>query len=66
MKTVYDMGTGHILLTDPPAEIPHRLASDAPFAELRLQPVATESRPEKAIPPELVMADLHAFIDKMS
>jgi hypothetical protein len=66
MKTIYDMGTGRVLLTDPPAEIPYRLACDAPFAELRLQPVVTESRPEKSFPPELVMADLNAFIDKMS
>jgi len=66
MKTVYDMGTGSIMLTDPPAEIPPRLTSDAPVAELQLQLVVPESRPEKLFPPELVMADLNAFIDKMS
>ncbi|MEJ2590282.1 MAG: hypothetical protein P8178_02590 [Candidatus Thiodiazotropha sp.] len=66
MKTVYDMVTGRIIRTDPPAETPRRLDLDAPYAELRLQPVVHETRPEKPLPPELVMADLNAFIDKMS
>jgi hypothetical protein len=66
MKTVYDMSTGGIMLTDPPAEIPQRPTSDAPIAELQLQLIAPESRPEKLFPPELVMADLNAFLDTMS
>jgi hypothetical protein len=66
MKTVYDMGTGSILQTDPPVEIPRPLTSDAPVAELRLQLAVAESHPEKRLPPELVMADLNAFLDKMS
>ncbi len=66
MKTVYDMSTGQIVDNPSTIEQTHRQDCDAPATQLRLQPVATESRPERGIPPELVLADLNAFLEKMS
>lgn len=67
MKTVYDMSTGQVEETTAVADDAQRLATDA-FAEqlqLRLQPVSNESIPERGLPPELVLADLNAFLYKM-
>lgn len=67
MKTVYNMSTGQVEETTVVADDAQRLATDA-YAEqlqLRLQPVSNESIPERGLPPELVLADLNAFLDKM-
>jgi hypothetical protein len=68
MKTVYDMSTGRIL--DPGIETHDTsmlgLTQDATRCALQLQLVLPESRPKRQLPPELVMADPNAFIDKMS
>lgn len=68
MKTVYDMGTGRILNpeTELPDESTYGLICDTTLCALQLQLVLPESRPKRQIPPELVMADPNAFIDKMS
>jgi hypothetical protein len=66
MKTVYDMSTGQIIdngLTDETARLN---ALDASLPALQLQLVATEQRTEREIPPELVLADLNAFLEDMS
>ncbi|MCG8488151.1 MAG: hypothetical protein MI756_11845 [Chromatiales bacterium] len=68
MKTVYDMSSGQILETglttlSAPEDAPR---IDEPALELGLQPVTSESPTKCAFPPELVLADLNAFIDKMS
>lgn len=67
MKTVYNMSTGQVEQTTAVADDAQRLATDA-YAEqlqLRLQPVSNESIPERGLPPELVLADLNAFLYKM-
>ncbi|MCU7843596.1 MAG: hypothetical protein KZQ93_07120 [Candidatus Thiodiazotropha sp. (ex Monitilora ramsayi)] len=66
MKTVYDMSSGQVVTPDHATELPERLVSDAEILQLQLQPVVTDSRPERKIPPELALADLNAFFDKMS
>lgn len=67
MKTVYDMSSGQVVETTGVADDSHRLTHDAIAGELqlRLQPVTTESKPERGLPPELVLADPNAFLDKM-
>jgi hypothetical protein len=68
MKTVYDMSSGQVVETTAVADDAQRLAIDATAQQelqLRLQPVTEESLPEKGLPPELVLADLNAFLDKM-
>ncbi|MCU7889460.1 MAG: hypothetical protein KZQ59_15590 [Candidatus Thiodiazotropha sp. (ex Lucinoma aequizonata)] len=42
------------------------VAPDAKIPGLQLQLVTPESRTEKEIPPELILVDLTAFLDKMS
>ena len=66
MKTVYDMSTGRILDPELHDESTQALSFDATHCALQLQLVLPESRPKRQIPPELVMADPNAFIDKMS
>ena len=68
MKTVYDMSTGQIIETGLTAVAAPATASDAhaPELELGLQPVTPERRTKSAFPPELVLADLNAFLDTMS
>jgi len=68
MNTVYDMSTGRILNPEPEVhdESTHGLSFDATRCALQLQLVLPESRPKRLIPPELVMADPNAFIEKMS
>jgi hypothetical protein len=66
MKRVYDMSTGRLVEeTLTTYDTARRLDIDARALDLRLQPVVTESLPERGIPPELVLADLNAFLDKM-
>ncbi len=67
MKTVYDMSTGQLVKSNAMADETQGLAIDATAwdLELRLQPVTSESLPERGLPPELVLADLNAFLDKM-
>jgi hypothetical protein len=67
MKTVYDMSSGQVMETSTVADDTQRLAPDAMAWDLalRLQPVTNESTPERGLPPELVLADLNAFLDKM-
>ncbi len=68
MKTVYDMSSGQVLETGVTASsVPHDAPRiDAPALELGLQPVTSESATKCAFPPELVLADLNAFIETMS
>ncbi|MCU7852208.1 MAG: hypothetical protein KZQ80_08335 [Candidatus Thiodiazotropha sp. (ex Monitilora ramsayi)] len=66
MKTVYDMSTGRMLASDLSVERPQRLVSETHTPELQLQLVVLESIPERTLPPELALADLNAFFDKMS
>lgn len=66
MKRVYDMSTGRVLSTATTAENAHDLELDATAPQLQLQPVAEEFPPKRGIPPELVLADLNAFLDEMS
>ncbi|MEJ2692536.1 MAG: hypothetical protein P8166_05595 [Candidatus Thiodiazotropha sp.] len=66
MKRVYDMSTGRVLNTATTAENAHGLELDAAATQLQLQPVAEEFPPKRGIPPELVLADLNAFLDEMS
>jgi hypothetical protein len=68
MKTVYDMSTGQIIATgltpvSASQNAPHTCAMEL---ELGLQPVTTEKVTKRAFPPELVLADLNAFIENMS
>ncbi|MCG7866626.1 MAG: hypothetical protein JAZ19_18405 [Candidatus Thiodiazotropha taylori] len=68
MKTVYDMSSGQIIETGLTTLSAPQDASqwDQPALELALQPVTSESPTKCAFPPELVLADLNAFIEKMS
>lgn len=68
MKTIYDMSSVQVVETASANDDSQRLAIDAAAQELqlRLQPVTTESSPERGLPPELVLADPNAFLDKMS
>jgi hypothetical protein len=64
MTTVYDMSTGQILetgLTDVSvqADAPHAYETEL---ELGLQPITSEKHTKSVIPPELVLADLNAFL----
>ncbi|MES9977250.1 MAG: hypothetical protein ABW107_00705, partial [Candidatus Thiodiazotropha sp. 6PLUC5] len=64
MKTVYDMSTGQISETGLEEASVHQNAPNAEYAtelELGLQPVISESSTKRALPPELVLADLNAF-----
>ncbi len=67
MKTVYDMSTGRMVETVTTSSDAYRLDFDATATELQLQlqPLVSESLPKRGIPPELVLADLNAFLDKM-
>ena len=67
MKTVYDMSSGQVVETTAVTDDSRRLTHDAIAKELqlRLQPVTTEHPPERGLPPELVLADPNAFLDKM-
>ncbi|MES9970365.1 MAG: hypothetical protein ABW092_10050 [Candidatus Thiodiazotropha sp.] len=66
MKTVYDMSTGQIIENGLTDETMQLIESDASFPELRLQLVTPEQRTEREIPPELVLANLNAFLDEMN
>ncbi|MCU7920494.1 MAG: hypothetical protein KZQ99_12290 [Candidatus Thiodiazotropha sp. (ex Dulcina madagascariensis)] len=66
MRTVYDMSTGQILEYVQSTETAQSVAPVASIPELRLQLVTPESRKERDIPPELVLADLNAFLETMS
>ncbi|MCG7985297.1 MAG: hypothetical protein JAY90_21440 [Candidatus Thiodiazotropha lotti] len=68
MKTVYDMSTGQIIETGHTTLSAPQNASefDQPALQLGLQPVTSERPTKCAFPPELVLADLNAFIEKMS
>lgn len=66
MKTVYDMSSRQILEYGLTKEATQPVAPDASMPELQLQQVIPESCTEREIPPELVLADLTAFLDKMS
>ncbi|MCU7915704.1 MAG: hypothetical protein KZQ65_07305 [Candidatus Thiodiazotropha sp. (ex Gloverina cf. vestifex)] len=66
MKAVYDMSTGRMLTSNLSTERPQRLVSDTTTPELQLQLVVPESIPERTLPPELALADLNAFMKKMS
>jgi hypothetical protein len=66
MKTVYDMSTGQIIESGLANETARFIAPDANMPALHLQPVTTEQSTEREIPPELVLADLNAFLDEMS
>jgi hypothetical protein len=66
MKTVYDMSTGQIIESGLANETARFIAPDANMPALQLQPVTTEQSTEREIPPELVLADLNAFLDEMS
>ncbi len=66
MKRVYDMSSGRLVEEHKAtSDNSQRLDIDAGALDLRLQPVVSESLPERGIPPELVLADLNAFLDKM-
>jgi hypothetical protein len=65
MKTVYDMSSGQIVESASTIEQTRRLDYDATATQLQLQPVVSESCPERGMPPELVLADLNAFLEKM-
>ena len=68
MKKVYDMSTGQIIDTGITDVAMSAIASNtyASELELRLQPVTSEQHTKSAFPPELVLADLNAFLDTMS
>ncbi|MET0062985.1 MAG: hypothetical protein ABW176_11905 [Candidatus Thiodiazotropha endolucinida] len=66
MKTVYDMNTGQIIESGLTSETPQLIAPDASIPALQLQLVTPEQSTEREIPPELVLADLNAFLDEMS
>ncbi|MET0089412.1 MAG: hypothetical protein ABW068_05210 [Candidatus Thiodiazotropha sp.] len=67
MKTVYDMSTGQKVETGVSASTLVAAAIDSTCdLELRLVPVTHESHTQRQIPPELVLADLSAFLDDMS
>ncbi|MCU7905309.1 MAG: hypothetical protein KZQ76_05510 [Candidatus Thiodiazotropha sp. (ex Epidulcina cf. delphinae)] len=66
MKTAYDMSTGQILENGQSTETTQSVAPVASIPELRLQPATPEPRTERDIPPELVLADLNAFLETMS
>jgi hypothetical protein len=66
MKTVYDMSTGQIIENGLTNETTQPIAPDASIAALQLQLVTPEQRTEREIPPELVLADLSAFLDEMN
>jgi hypothetical protein len=62
---VYDMSTGRLVERVSTSDDAQRPDIDASAPELQLQLVVSDSLPEKGIPPELVLADLNAFIAKM-
>jgi hypothetical protein len=66
MKRVYDMSTGQIIESSLANETRRIIAPDASMPELQLQLVTPQQSTEREIPPELVMADLNAFLEKMS
>ncbi len=67
MKTVYDMSTGQMVEIGASASTPVAAAFNSTYElELRLQPVTSDSRTQRQMPPELVLADLNAFLDVMS
>jgi hypothetical protein len=66
MKTVYDMSTGQIIESGLANETARNIAPDAGMPALQLQLVTTEQSTEREIPPELVLADLNAFLEEMS
>jgi hypothetical protein len=66
MKTVFDMSTGQVVRSKTATDSNAELIYAAEMPALQLIPVISEPRPETPFPPELAMADLNAFIDKMS
>jgi hypothetical protein len=66
MKTIYDMSTGQLIESDLTNESTPLCVHDASIPALQLQLVTPEQRTEREIPPELVLADLNAFLDDMS
>jgi hypothetical protein len=66
MKTVYDMSTGHMVEIGASASTPVAAAQGTYELELRLLPVTTDSHTQRQMPPELVLADLNAFLETMS
>jgi hypothetical protein len=67
MKSVFDMSTGRMVETVTTSDNPEWRDFDATAKELQLQlqPVTIESLPKRGIPPELVLADPNAFLEKM-
>jgi hypothetical protein len=57
------MSTGRLVESVSTTDNARRPDFDTRALELRL--VVAESQPERGIPPELVLADLNAFIDEM-
>ncbi|MGD9168438.1 MAG: hypothetical protein PVI97_00075 [Candidatus Thiodiazotropha sp.] len=66
MKTIYDMSTGQVVESDLMNKSTPFSEHDASIPALQLQLVTPEQRTEREIPPELVLADLNAFLDDMS
>jgi hypothetical protein len=67
MKTVYDMSTGQMVEIGVTASTLVAAATVSAYdLELRLVPVTHESHTQRQMPPELVLADLNAFLDTMS
>jgi hypothetical protein len=68
MKTVYDMSSGQIIETGLTRLSAPQSAPQIEAAELQLglQPVTSETATKRTLPPELVLADLNAFIEEMS
>ncbi|MBT2969125.1 MAG: hypothetical protein B6D72_19790 [gamma proteobacterium symbiont of Ctena orbiculata] len=65
MMKVYDMSSGQVIADCLTNETRQVIAPDASLPELQLQLVTPEQRAEREIPPDMVMADLSAFLDKM-
>ncbi len=68
MKTVFDMSTGEVIEGCQAVERQRRLenANAHPLPELSLQEITHDYREERRILPELVIADLNAFLTEMS
>ncbi|MEJ2405026.1 MAG: hypothetical protein P8171_12170 [Candidatus Thiodiazotropha sp.] len=66
MQTVYDMSTGQMVEIGASASTPVAAAQGTYELELRLLPVTTDSHTQRQMPPELVLADLNAFLETMS
>ena len=68
MKIIYDMSTGMVLEKSSQERKRFQLQSQDTYLlpELKLQEINIGSREEQRIPPELAIADLNAFLIKMS